>query len=300
MFGAGRVVEHDEQPPTAHRTAVRGGGAVHIDRNLRGRHAEGDEHHAERLQRPHRRRRRISAKVEIELPIREPGGRVMCPVERQRGLADAGCAGDDNDAGTASGGAGLDLVEPTHLITAPHERLGPYRQLRRDGPDGHRRRLVTRPGMTNRDGPLQRLVAGEQLAMHPLQVGGGFDAQIVGESLAQPPIRCQCLGLTSGPIVRQHQLAEEVLAEWVGCGERLQLLYDIAVSPEIQLGVDPPLPRAQPGLFELWDLPVEQAPEREHRRAVILATVPAPRPGSLPQPSSPLAGGPRGRAGTGP
>jgi len=56
-----------------------------------------------------------------------------------------------------------------------------------------------------------------------LQLGAGFDTELLDQAAAQPPVRLQRLDLAAGPVQREHEQPDQPLADRVGDQQPLQL-----------------------------------------------------------------------------
>ncbi len=109
----------------------------------------------------------------------------------------------------------------------------------------------------------------------------------------------QRVGLSSGPVEREHQEPAQALAEGVVADERLQFGHDVGVAADRKVGLDALLERDQPERVQAADLVLARTPRSGSRRAARRARGRAPAgvprrrsPARLPRP----AGAPR-RAG---
>jgi hypothetical protein len=82
------------------------------------------------------------------------------------------------------------------------------------------------------------------------QLRTGLDAELPDEDTAGVGERVQRLGLPSGPVERQHQLAGEPLPERMLAHQRQQLLRRIGVAAEREDHLDTLLDRGQPLLVQ--------------------------------------------------
>jgi hypothetical protein len=81
------VVQHDQHPLAGQQAAIAGGALVFAGRDIVAGHTQGAQEPGQRFGRGHRPVRVISAQVHIQLPVTEPVGDLVRPVQRQRGLA---------------------------------------------------------------------------------------------------------------------------------------------------------------------------------------------------------------------
>ena len=109
------------------------------------------------------------------------------------------------------------------------------------------------------------------------QRGARLDAEFVDEDRAGRAVGVERVRLAAGAVERRHQEATRPFAERMLEDELLQLAHHVGVSPERQVGLDPPLEREHSELLEAPCNGVEQrllrevgeratAPEGEARR----------------------------------
>ncbi len=97
-FVAG-IVQHDQHPPARQQTAVQPLPAQAIRRDLAGGDLQRLQEDTGRVRRLDRLLRRVKpAQIHIELPVREPAGSLMGPVQGERGLADPSCPAHHGDS----------------------------------------------------------------------------------------------------------------------------------------------------------------------------------------------------------
>ena len=75
-------------------------------------------------------------------------------------------------------------------------------------------------------------------------------AERVDERLATCAVDLERLRLPPGAVEREHELAPRSLAERVGRDERGELLEDLRMPAESEVGLDPVLERGEPQLLE--------------------------------------------------
>ncbi len=109
--------------------------------------------------------------------------------------------------------------------------------------EDHRRRA---PGRRE----VERGILGEDGELEPTQLGPRLDRERVHERLTTCAVDLERLGLPPGAVEREHQLAPRALPERVRRDERVQLLEDVRVMPEGEVGLDPVLERREAQLLE--------------------------------------------------
>lgn len=129
----------------------------------------------------------------------------MAPVQRERGFADSGSTGDDNEP---SRGGPAQRVQPDQVGGPAAEPAGRRRQLTRHRGDVvvHWRRVEFGVGAKH---PLVQL----------LQRRRRRDAELLIEALPQAPVRLERLDLAAVTVERQHQQADRALAQRVFADE---------------------------------------------------------------------------------
>ena len=103
----------------------------------------------------------------------------------------------------------------------------------------------------------------QDLRLETLELRPRLDPELVDEAAARGLVGVEGLGLAAGSVEREHQLPAEGLAQRMLAHERLQLADDVAVAPQLQVGVDPLLERHEPELLEPSDLRLRELLERE-------------------------------------
>ena len=181
--------------------------------------------------------------VDLLQPGREPGPGVL-GVDRVR--VSSGAQGHDQD------GDDLALL-PQLQLAAVGGGCG--------GRRGGRGRGVE-PGGPGAHGLLQ-----------PLELGTGLDAEVLDEGGPGHPGDVERLGLPARPVQGQHELGLRALAERLLGDQGAQLVEDVGVAAELELGVDPVDAGAdaqllQPGPGDVEDVagqPAERlaAPQRQ-------------------------------------
>jgi len=223
LLGVAGVVEHDQHPPVGQQRAVLGRRRLRLERHLFCRHAEGLQEPGQRLDGAHRRGRRISPKVDVELAVREPLPRPMPPAHGERGLADTGSTTDHTN-GHAVFGGDQQLVKLLQLPCPAGER-GRWRgQLR--GPRQFwscRFRPAGRPAALPAV-DLHRIGAGPDGPVQLLQHGTRFDPELLDQQLPQLPENRQRVGPPVCTEQRQQKLCPQPLAQRVGPDAGPQLI----------------------------------------------------------------------------
>ena len=95
----------------------------------------------------------------------------------------------------------------------------------------------------------------------------GLDPELLGEDPAPLVVDGERVGLTAGPVEREHELAAQPLAQRMRADERVELGDQLGVPPERELGLDPRLDRLQAQLLEAADRPRRTARTRARRAA---------------------------------
>ena len=81
-----------------------------------------------------------------------------------------------------------------------------------------------------------------------------LEAELLGEHTAALLVGVQRFRLTAGAVEREHELPARPLAERLLRDERFQLGDELVVSPQLEDGLDPLLPRGETELLEAGDL----------------------------------------------
>jgi hypothetical protein len=192
-------------------------------------------------------------------------------MDGQRGLADAGHAGDrrDHDRGIPAVLLREQLVELFEVLLPAGEPGDVGGQLpgRRRGRD---RRAILRRRR------LARVVV-EDRGELPLQRQGRVEAELVGEADPHIVVDLEGVGLPAGAVQGEHQLADQPLPERVGRHQLGEVADHLVVAAEPQLQLEALLDRGEPLLVEprrrRFDGPAVQAEQRR----------PAPEPERGPQ-----------------
>src|SRR5262245_21961353 len=109
----------------------------------------------------------------------------------------------------------------------------------------------------------QRGVVLEDLELERLQRLAGLEAELLRERSSAFLIGVQGLSMAAGAVARDHQLAEEPLAQRVLPDELLERGRDLRVPAQGELGVDPLFLRAQPELLQVRYLGLRERLVRE-------------------------------------
>ena len=94
----------------------------------------------------------------------------------------------------------------------------------------------------------------------------GLDAQLLDQHGARSPEGLEGLGLATGAIEAQHQLAVELLAQRMLPHEPFQFADHVRMTTRGELGVDPLLDRGQSQLLQPHDLGLGERLIREIRK----------------------------------
>ena len=125
---------------------------------------------------------------------------------------------------------------------------------------------------------VERGILAEDGLLQLLERGAGIDPELVDERLSRDPVVLERLGLAAGPVLREHELRQQALAQGVLGDERLELGHELGVLAEREVGVDPPLDRQQVQILEAHDRGL-----RERLVGEIRKRRPAPEPERLAQ-----------------
>jgi len=99
-------------------------------------------------------------------------------------------------------------------------------------------------------GHEQRAIVVENRALELAELRRRLQAQLVLQAGSQPLERCKRLGLSRGAVERDHQLRGELFSERFRARQLLELREHLEVSPELQVGLDPPADRLEANLCE--------------------------------------------------
>ncbi len=213
-----RVVQHDQDPPVRQQVAVEVDPVVHGGRNR-------PTGHAEPAQQPVQGGGGFdglllaATQVQVELPVRKRVPHDVRAVHSERSLAHS--TGTRDRPGPAG----------------PQPRREPLNLVGAAGEVAHGGGQPGRPCL-DRD---RRGRPGQNLHVQSAELGVGVDPELVGQHLARPPEHVECLGLLPGPVQRQHQLVPEPFAQRMLGDQRAQLVDDLVVPPQLELGVVAPL-----------------------------------------------------------
>ena len=128
--------------------------------------------------------------------------------------------------------------------------------------------------------------------MQQPEPGAGLQAQFPGHDAPRVLVGGQRVGLPAAAVQAQHQLRVELLLQRVGGDQLAQFRHDLAMPPQVQIGVDPRGEGLPPLVFEGGNLAVAQ-----QRRRHVSQRIAAPQPERLaeqagrPHPVSGLGGG---------
>ena len=124
----------------------------------------------------------------------------------------------------------------------------------------------------NRRRRSERRVLGEDRLFEPPKVLYGLEAELVEQESPAAPVDLERLGLPTGAVQRQHQLAAQPLTERVLLDERFELRDRLLVPAERQLRVDPLFARRQQQLGQSPVLALRKrlVPEVGKRRSAAL------------------------------
>ena len=123
------------------------------------------------------------------------------------------------------------------------------RRARRTATAGCRRRRA--PGRDRRTpGGIERAVVGQDLSLDLLQLRAGFEAELVGQSIADSLVRGQGVGLAAIAVERGDQQHPQALLERVGGDRRFQLADHVTGLAQLGTGREPRLDQLQLSLFE--------------------------------------------------
>ena len=133
----------------------------------------------------------------------------------------------------------------------------------RHGPRRHEDRPLRGRGARCRSGGRRVVTAGrrrleerilaQDCLLELLERWARVDPELLDEYAPGLLVRLQRLGLTPGPVERQHQLAPQPLPQRVLGHKRLHLADEIRVTAEREIGLDALLERHEPQLLEARD-----------------------------------------------
>ena len=98
-----------------------------------------------------------------------------------------------------------------------------------------------------------RILAQDRL-LELSQRQAGLDPELLDEQAPGVSVDLQRLCLAAGAVERAHQLATQLLTEWMRGHERLELSDEIGVPAEPQLELDPLADHREPEILEPCDL----------------------------------------------
>ncbi len=255
LAGVAGVVEEDQHPALGEHAAVQRRLGVQRGGDAHRRDAERVEEDPDGCLRRHDRTGRIeAAQVDVELSVGEAVGDLVRPVHGQGGLADAAHAADrtDHDRGRRAGMVGQQGSDTVEFGLSADERGQIGGQLRRAGRvrgDGAfvDREFWLRGRVRPRGrGQVEGGVGAEDALVQVLQGGARVDAQLGRQGGACPVVGLQRLGLSAGPVQRQHEQSAQPLPQGVGAGQGDQFGDHLAVPSEVDVGVQPGLQYRHP------------------------------------------------------
>ena len=302
-----RVLRAGQAAAVQRLAAVEGG------RDLGGGDGQGVEEAAQCLGGAQRVGGPEAAQVDIELPAGEPAGVLVRPVHGQRGLTHPGRPADRTS--TEPGGARGQRRQRAQFACPAgetghrgrqHRRARP-RAAGRAPPAGRARWLrVPRRLAAARCAALGHGRCGRRRCRRPRpwarrSAASGSDCRMRWFSSCRPgpgstpssstsrlpglPVGGQRRGLLSGPVQRQHQQLVHPLPQRLGGRQRGELGDHLAVTAQVQVGVDPRIP-VRRAASRPAAAPPRPAAGTAHRPAAGRATAPAPRQaGSMRSPT---------------
>lgn len=148
-------------------------------------------------------------------------------------LADPGLAPDDHDLAMAVAGQPPRRRQTFQGMVAPNENG----VRRRQDPRRHTRFAVSIPGRRRRWFEVEHRILLDDGSLQSAQLSPGFDSELFDQRVACALVRTQRVGLTPGPVHRQHQLAPGTLAQGIGADDRLQLSDTALVTTQCELSI---------------------------------------------------------------
>jgi hypothetical protein len=237
LLGVPGIVQDHQHPPAGQVGAVERDLLVWVRRNLPRGHPQCGQESAHRGHWGQRCAGGVeAAQIDVQLPIGEPAGVQVPPVQGQCGLADPGGTADRRDHHDRRTAHGFQLgAEAAYLRGAADEVHAGRRKL--TWHDTRRGRgLPGGPGC--RVGDRQGGIVGQDRLVQRAQLGTEVDAQFLGEDLAGPAVGVQRLGGPPGPVQGEHQLRPHPLPQRVFGGQRDQLGDPVPVPAEVHIQVD--------------------------------------------------------------
>ena len=110
-------------------------------------------------------------------------------------------------------------------------------------PDWARRHPVRRR-------PFERGILAQDAGVQFAQLRAGLDPKLVDQGVTQLAVGAQRVGLSAGPVQRQHPLGPEPLAERMGRGQALELRDELTVPAAGQQRLAARFERGQPLLVQ--------------------------------------------------
>ncbi len=93
----------------------------------------------------------------------------------------------------------------------------------------------------------------EDHALELLQSAAGLDPELVDKGATRALVLVEGVRLAAGPVIGEHQLAAQGLAEGVLRDEGLELGHELRVPPQGEVGGHAPLESEQPQLLQSAD-----------------------------------------------
>ena len=218
------VVEDEEELAVAHCCRQR------VQRRLAGHLRDRDRARDRRQEQPWIAERR-------ELDDHSAVGEARCSLpgggEREARLAAPSCSGEDEQPHVARREEG---IQRTQIALASDKRV------RRHGEHAH--------GIHRRDARFELGILLEDAELQRAKLDTRLEPELLIQAVSQPAVVVERLGLTAGPVERQHCDALHALAEGVLSCHRERLTKHLVVAAELRQGFEPRLERREPKLFE--------------------------------------------------
>jgi hypothetical protein len=216
LVGVAGVVQQHQHALARQQAAVQTHSRLRADRDSLGRDLQRVQKPPDRFGGFRRMTRRVeAAQVGIELAVGEQVGHPVGPVHRERGLADAGRAGDRGDhyRPPRSMPVAEQAVQRLQLRVPPDEPVDAGGKLPRHHPAGQ--------GRSHAAGQLR--CASEQVGVDLLQLWARVGAQLLGEARPDLLVPCQRLGWAARPLQDSEQTRPQGLPQWEPRGQLPQL-----------------------------------------------------------------------------